>query len=70
MFEYEKRYRRHSAILLPLALGLALMGMSGIVAAMKPDDVTESEKQLWPRYCPDTEDYSPRTCLLYTSRCV
>jgi tetratricopeptide (TPR) repeat protein len=40
--------------MLRLALALSLMGIAGIAAANKPDNITDAEMKLLPRYCPDT----------------
>jgi hypothetical protein len=54
MHEFTKRWRRSAGMTLRLTIGLALMGALGIASANKPENITKSEMNLLPRYCPDT----------------
>jgi tetratricopeptide (TPR) repeat protein len=41
-----------------LALGISLMGMAGMASANKPDNITDAEMKVLPRYCPDTMGFN------------
>jgi hypothetical protein len=54
MHRFAKREGLYFRIMLRLAFALSLMGIAGIAAANKPDNITDAEMKLLPRYCPDT----------------
>lgn len=56
MFEIAQR-GHFSNTLLRLVLALSLMMMTGITAAV-PENITEAEMKLLPRYCPDTQVFA------------
>lgn len=41
-----------------LTCGILLLLITGMAAANKPDDITETEMKLLPRYCPDTMGFN------------
>ena len=53
MYDFAQPLASFSRITLRLALGLSLMVITGMAVA-KPNDITETEMELLPRYCPDT----------------
>lgn len=44
--------------ILPLALGVLLIVLPEMAAANKPENITEAEMKLLPRYCPDTMGFN------------
>ena len=58
MFAFVPKDTHFPGTLLRLALGMALMAMTGTALANKPDNITEAEMKLLPRYCPDTMGFN------------
>lgn len=53
-----KQRKSFPEIILSLTLGILLIAVPEMAAANKPDNITEAEMKLLPRYCPDTMGFN------------